>query len=106
MFMGEGMQQDLPPGVLLLSRIKRHIKEELQHLPNVTCLETVQREFQPARGKARHLDTIRLEILSDGKQELYASPGDAGLRRITRSLMPAAVSSATGCSVCISRTSC
>src|SRR2546426_9726497 len=26
MFMGEGMQQDLPPGVLLLSRIKRHIK--------------------------------------------------------------------------------
>ena len=76
MFMGEGMQQDLPPGVLLLSRIKRHIKEELQHLPNVTCLETVQRVFQPAHGKARHLDTIRLEILSDGKQELYASPGD------------------------------
>jgi len=36
MFMGEGMQQDLPPGVLLLSWIKRHIKEELQHLPNVT----------------------------------------------------------------------
>jgi len=36
----------------------------------------VQREFQTARGKARHLDTIRLEVLSDGKQELYASPGD------------------------------
>jgi hypothetical protein len=24
--------QDLPPGVLLLSRVKNHIKEELQHL--------------------------------------------------------------------------
>jgi hypothetical protein len=30
-----------------------------------------------ARGEARHLDIIRLEILSDGKEELYASPGDS-----------------------------
>ena len=31
MFMGEGMQQDLPPGVLLLSRIKRHIADQTTH---------------------------------------------------------------------------
>jgi hypothetical protein len=67
--------QDLPPGVLLLSRVKRHFQEELQRLPNVTCLETVQREYQPARGKMRPLDTINLEVLTNGHMELFASPG-------------------------------
>jgi hypothetical protein len=31
---GVGIPQDLPPSLLLLSRVKRHIKEELQRLPN------------------------------------------------------------------------
>src|SRR5437667_1385481 len=68
--------QDLPPGVLLLSLVKRHIKEELERLPNISCLETVRREHQPARGKMRPLDTVRLDVLTDGKKELFASPGD------------------------------
>jgi hypothetical protein len=68
--------QDLPPGVLLLSRVKRHIKEELQRLPNISCLETVQREHQPARGKPRPLDTVRLEVITNGDKEFFASPGD------------------------------
>jgi hypothetical protein len=54
---GVVIPQDLPPEVLLLSRVKRHIKEELRHLPNFSCLETVQREYRPARGKVRPLDT-------------------------------------------------
>src|SRR5690348_15603568 len=67
---------DLPAGVLLLSRIKIHIKQELQRLAATSCLETVQREVQSPKGRMRPLDTIRLEVLTDGKKELFASPGD------------------------------
>jgi hypothetical protein len=69
--------QELPPGVLLLSRIENHIKDEFQRLVTVSCLETVQREAQRPRAKMmRPLDTIRLEVLTNGDQELFASPGD------------------------------
>jgi hypothetical protein len=67
--------QDLPPGVLLLSRIKSRTRQELQRLADVCCLETVQREYQPPGGRMRPLDTVRLEVLYDGRQELFASPG-------------------------------
>lgn len=67
--------EELPRGVLLSSRIKRHIKEELEHLPNITCLESVQREYQQAGGELRPLDTVRLEVLSSGGKEFFASPG-------------------------------
>ena len=36
----------------------------------------MQREFQPARGKMRPLGTVRLEVLTNGDKELFASPGD------------------------------
>ncbi|MGP8244213.1 MAG: hypothetical protein ACLQVN_06810, partial [Bryobacteraceae bacterium] len=75
-FAAMAIAQDLPPGVLLLSQVKRHVQAELQRLPNVSCLETVHREYQPAKGKMAPLDTIRLEVLTNGDKELYASPGD------------------------------
>jgi hypothetical protein len=68
--------QGLPPGALLLARVKAHMREELARLPNCSCLETVRREHQPARGIMRPLDTIRLEVLYSDHHELYASPGD------------------------------
>ena len=68
--------QDLPPGVLLLARVKAHMREELARLPNCSCLETVHRDYQPAGGKMRPLDTVRLEVLYSDHHELYASPGD------------------------------
>src|SRR5512138_646214 len=67
--------QDLPPGVVLLSKVKLHTKQELQRLANVCCLQTVQREHQPPRGKMRPLDTVRLEVLFNGTKELFASTG-------------------------------
>src|SRR2546427_13009506 len=70
-------QDLLPPGVLLLSRVKRHVKQELARLPNISCLETVEREYQPAGGKLRALDTVRLEVLANGDHRPYASPGEA-----------------------------
>ncbi|HXB75511.1 MAG TPA: hypothetical protein VNY05_45180 [Candidatus Acidoferrales bacterium] len=70
--------QDIAPEVLLLSRIRDHVREELAHLPNYTCMETMQR-FRKAAGPKETLkafDTVHLEVLyADGK-ELYASPGD------------------------------
>ena len=75
-FVWTGVAQDLPPGVLLLSRVKTHINEELHRLTTISCLQTVQREHQAPKGKMRPLDTIRLEVLTNGDKELFASPGD------------------------------
>jgi hypothetical protein len=71
-----GAQSDLPPGVLLLARVKAHTRKELERLPNCSCLETVRREIQPPRGKRRPLDVVRLEVLYSEHKEMYAPPGD------------------------------
>jgi len=73
--------QDLAPDVLLLSRIKRHLREELAHTPNYTCLETISRfHYDPKSLLQRHkglarLDTVRLEIVYTDHREWYGSPG-------------------------------
>src|SRR5579872_2243677 len=80
---GAGAQDSgLPPGILLLSKIKRNVQHELSHLPEYTCLETVQRStsWHPdnkkiPKGELVPLDTLRLEVLYSGKKEWYASPG-------------------------------
>src|SRR5450756_2396414 len=69
-------QQDLPPDVLLLAKIKVKMAENLNRLPNYTCKQTVERSRRrtPAR-KFELLDTVRLEVaLVEGK-ELYGWPG-------------------------------
>src|SRR5215831_2802974 len=68
--------QDLPPEVLLLSQVKTHFNEEAQRLATISCLETIHREHQAARDKMRPLDTIRLEVLTNGEKEFFASRGD------------------------------
>ena len=68
--------QALSSDVLLLSRVRRHVTEELQRLPNISCLETVFREIQTKNSRMRPLDTVRLEVRTNGTTELYASPGD------------------------------
>lgn len=66
----------LGPGVLLLARVENHIKDEFQRLATVSCLETVQRQVQRSKGKMQPLDTVRLEVLTNGDRELFSSPGD------------------------------
>lgn len=73
---GMAVAQDLSPEVLLLSRVKNHVLEELRRLPNISCLETVQREVQPPGGTLRPLDTVRLEVLASGQKESFAFPGE------------------------------
>lgn len=72
--------QLMPPEIILLARVKAHVRQELARLPDCSCLETVRREHKAAGGKMRPLDTIRLEVLASGDRELFASPGD---RRFT-----------------------
>lgn len=69
--------QGLVPEVLLLSRIKTHMKDQVARLPNCTCLETISR-FHKESGRASKLnplDTVRLEIVYANRREWYGSPG-------------------------------
>jgi hypothetical protein len=70
--------QEIAPEVMLLSRVRDHAREELAHLPNYTCLETMRRFLKGAAAKAtlRAFDTVRLEVLYTDGKEFYASPGD------------------------------
>jgi hypothetical protein len=77
--------QDVAPEVLLLARIKFHMRKELAHLPNYTCLETIARFHKepghPFRfeGQLKPLDTVRLEIVYSNGREWYGAPGDRNL---------------------------
>jgi len=73
-----GISQDLPPGVLLLSRIQAHMKDKFERLPDYTCLETIRRFHRAAgtKGGLKPLDTVRLDILYSRHQDLYAFPGE------------------------------
>ena len=82
---GAAIPQDLAPEVLLLSQIKRHLREELAHVPNYTCLETISRfrddpksVMQSHKGLAP-MDTVRLEIVFADGREWYGSPGARSL---------------------------
>lgn len=69
-------QAELPPELLLLSRIKRHVRESLSHVPNYTCLETTERASRTGGDRPfRPRDSVRLEVAVVGDKELYAPPG-------------------------------
>src|ERR1019366_493326 len=69
--------QELSPEVLLLARIKSHMREELDHLPNYTCLETLTRYHREPdhQLKLGHLDTLHLDIIYSNNREWYGVPG-------------------------------
>jgi hypothetical protein len=73
-----GAAQEFASGVELLARIKSHMREELSHTPNYTCLETVSRfrRDKGSRGRLALLDTLRLEIVYSDRREWYDLPGN------------------------------
>ena len=77
-----GHVQELPPGTILLSTVKRHLKKEIATLPNYTCLETAQRLHKApgARNVLKPVDVLRLEVLNTGHHEMYAAPGETDFR--------------------------
>jgi hypothetical protein len=68
--------QPLQPETILLARIRNVVSENLSHLPNFTCVQTIERSQRlPGAKQYRFVDNIRLEVaLVEGK-ELYAWPG-------------------------------
>ncbi len=70
------LAQESRPDPFLLSRIRQHMREEIAHVPDYTCLQSAQRyERGSALAALRPLGVIRLEILEAGDQEFLASPG-------------------------------
>jgi hypothetical protein len=68
--------QDLPPGVLLLARVKQHGRASFQHIPDYACLETVSRFEKPRNGASfTPIDTLQLEVASVAGKELFARKG-------------------------------
>jgi hypothetical protein len=69
-------QNDLPREVVLLTRIRDHMKTRLQQVPNYTCLETVERTKQESNAdKFKPMDTVRVEVAEVEGKELFARPG-------------------------------
>src|SRR3954469_652549 len=73
---------DLPPGVLLLSPVKSHIREHVERLPDYTCLQTAARFRRDAgaRPATNPTDVVVLEVLNTGSKEMYAFPGASDFR--------------------------
>ena len=74
-----GAAQELPADLLLLSRFKQKIRQDLAQVPNYTCLETIERS-QRAAGAASFTpeDTVRVEVSNVNGKELFAWPGARG----------------------------
>jgi len=70
-------ESSLPPEMVLLGRIRARMAEQLEHLPNYTCLETIARFRAPRNLPLKPQDIVRLEIIYSDRNEWFASPGDA-----------------------------
>jgi hypothetical protein len=66
------------PEAQLVERIRQHMAENLSHLPDYTCRQTITRAGRLGReGRFEPLDTFRLEVSFVGGRELFAWPGAA-----------------------------
>lgn len=60
----------------MLSRIRAHVRDAVDRLPDCTCIENIARYHKPAGKELKPLDTVVLQTLFSGNRELFASPGD------------------------------
>jgi hypothetical protein len=76
-------QQELPPDLALLAKIKLKVSGNLKQLPNYTCTENIERWVRrPGEGKAALIDTVHLEVAYVEGRELF---GIAGAAKIDQS---------------------
>jgi hypothetical protein len=60
-----------------LVTVKRKVAESLAHLPDYTCLETIERsERQLESASFKAVDAVRLEVTQIGAKEFYSAQGD------------------------------
>lgn len=89
------VQDVLPPEMRLLVQIKQRMKNNLEHLPNYTCLAELSR-FDRGRRDNTWLptDTFRLEVALVGDDEWFSRPGAGRLEtRDLREIIPNGVMS-------------
>ena len=77
---GAGLAQaplePLKPETIQLSRIRIRAVENLSHLPNYTCRETIERSIRkPPANRFQLVDTVRLEVALVKGKELFGWPG-------------------------------
>lgn len=66
----------LPREVLLLARIRQNVQSELAHLPDYTCLATIERSTRnDAAHSQQRVDIVRVEVTHLGDKELFSLPG-------------------------------
>ena len=76
--MSTGLAGDLPPELLLLSRFKQKVRQDIGRLANCICIETIERSVrEPGSNSFLFLDRVRLEVTTAGKKELLTWPGGA-----------------------------
>jgi hypothetical protein len=78
-------QNETPRELILLANIKQKMKQNLQKVPNYTCLETVERSRRMPRsqviskdggpGPFQPLDIVRLEVAEVEGKEFFSRPG-------------------------------
>lgn len=70
------MLQTAADPVELLNRIRARMAANLEHLPDYTCRQTVERSVrQPGFDKFVNSDTLRFEVSYVGGREMFARPG-------------------------------
>jgi len=73
---GAAGAQQLPPETIKLARIRQKAADNLSHIPDYTCLETVERTWRaPGWRSFTPVDVVRFEVAHVGGRELYAWPG-------------------------------
>ena len=69
-------QQAIPPDPYLLAKIRVKAEENVNHLPNYTCLQTIERTHRAAPTKKFFVvDMVRLEVAFVGGKETWGWPG-------------------------------
>src|SRR5271170_1494219 len=76
-------QQELPPDLALLAKIKVKVSQNLKQLPNYTCSETIERWVRRSgESRSAPIDPVQLEVAYVDGRELF---GIAGAAKIDQS---------------------
>jgi len=68
--------QPLSESDIIFARIRKAVSASLDHQPDFTCVETIERSQRVSqKGKFQLLDNVRLEVALVNGKELYAWPG-------------------------------
>jgi hypothetical protein len=69
-------QEALPDWVLRLSRVKHHLRDNFDRIPNYVCRENVDRyQKAPSQAGTVKIDSLEFDVAEVDRKELLAHPG-------------------------------